>query len=129
MNKIGLDTGFLVKLYARDLKAIELWQEIVKQGYLLSINVLSIFEFLKVSLKANKNYFASIAFLDKIKQTSNILGVTDNLCLIASKLGQIYSLANIEALILTSFLEDGCEVILTTNKNFERVKEIETISV
>ncbi len=129
MSKIGLDTGFLIKLYAREPKVIELWQEIVNQQYSLAINILSIFEFLKVSLRANKAYSTSIEFLDKIKQAAEILDITDNLCCMASKLSALYSLTNMEALILTSFLKAGCELILTTNKDFQRVKEIKIILV
>ncbi len=129
MSKIGLDTGFLIKLYAKDEKAIELWREIVNHEYSLTLNILSIFEFLRVSLRANKDYFSSVAFLDKIKQTTNILNITDNLCCLASKLSTIYKLASMEALILTSLFEAGCEIILTTNKDFKRIKETKIILV
>ena len=120
--KVGLDTGFLLKLYTRDRKVLEIWKRFTDRDIEVATNLLCGYEFLKV-LSVRGIKFARLKdFWEGFREGVEVIGVTDDLIQKGARLEVRHRLGALDSLILAGFLEAGCREVFTTDKRWrERV--------
>lgn len=121
---LGADTGFLVA-YANDHPgAVEIWQEVTDGLHTLVVSALTIHEILV--------YFYRRGDGDKGQEWIDLMVEADNIALapvsveIAARSARYrhgMGLPTVDSVILSTFLEFGCEKILSSDEDFRIVDQ------
>ena len=122
--KVGLDTGFLLKLYAREKNTLDLWERFLGKDVDVVTCLLCGYEFLKVLASRGIPLSRLISFWRDFSEGVEVVGVTEELIQDGVRLEIRYRLGAMDSLILAAFLEAGCKEVFTTDERWkERVRE------
>lgn len=128
---IGLDTGFFIELLKGNLKAVEVWQDIINGDDCVT-SCLTLFELKRLSLKGRLNPDDSDALIEAIMAISKVIWL-DNLKIheSAASLSHGTGIPAIDSLILASFLISDVKTVYTTDSHFEsyKKKEVEIVTL
>ena len=108
----GVDTGFFFSLEDNNPVAVRAWtdREIIT-------SVVVIYELQKKLLKGQFTQWP--ALVDDIREATVVAPLTEETALKAAHLAHGTGMPGIDALILSSLLEAGCNEIYTTDSHFE----------
>jgi len=129
VTRVGLDTGFLLKFYYQNSEVLKYWENFLSGKWEGVVNLLSFFEFAKTLIKRGESFDRAKEFWEWCKKAFYLTGVTEEVCEKASRISITFDLPAIDALIYVSFLLEGCEKIITTNTDFQKVKGIDVIVI
>ncbi len=127
---IGADTGFFMQYALGQQRATQIWQETRHGDHRLVISVLSIAEYLA--------YHITRGTLGKAEEAVRELASMPNIDLVPVSLDLAarsaryrigLQIATVDALILTTFLESHCDIVLTTDSDIVKAQSQNLISV
>ena len=122
--KVGLDTGFLLKLYAREAGVLRMWERFLGKDMDVVTSVLCGYEFFKILGVKGISFDRLRNFWYGFKRGVEVVGVSDGLIENGARLEVRYRLGAMDSLILAGFLEVGCREVFTTDGRWkERVRE------
>ena len=127
--KVGLDTGFLLKLYEGDERSRGYADKLADGKWRGVVSAISWYEFPKVLMRRGIGYGKAIRFLKDFCKGVIVVELKKETFARASKISMGLGLPALDALILTGFMEEGCEALITTDSDFERVKGIDVLFV
>lgn len=117
--KLGGDTGFLMGAVEKTLKAQPYWQGVLDGHHELVISVLTVHELLVHYLRRGKGELIR-DFLTCLRMLDNVLFISVNEAIAEQAAGYRLGLGipTVDALILATFVQSGCELVLTTDADF-----------
>ncbi|GEM_PF-4020443 len=128
--KVGLDTGFILKLYLREKKVIALWEKFLKEEVKVVTNLLCGYEFFKVLGARGESLQRLKEFWQFFVSGVEVAGINEELILEGAKFEIRYRLGAFDSLILMSFLRAECSRVYTTDTKWkQKVKGIKIVVV
>jgi len=127
---IGVDTGFFTELKNDNPKAKEVWDMAVRGEEELMISVVSINEILVHLFKKGKPDIGK-ELLTSLKLFPNISLVPVSESIAEKSAGYRYGLGipTVDSLILTTFVIEQCDKVISTDSHFLKAKEQNIIEV
>jgi len=127
--KVGLDTGFLLKLYEGNERSRGYAEKLASGKWRGVVSAVSWYEFPRVLMRRGIDYEKAIRFLKGFCEGVTVVELKKETFARAFKVSMAFGLPALDALILTGFMEEGCRAVITTDGDFERVKGLEVIFV
>jgi len=127
--RVGLDTGFLLKLYEGDERSRGYAEKLASGKWRGVVSTVSWYEFPKVLMRRGIGYEKAMRFLRDFCEGVTVVELKKETFARASKISMAFGLPALDALILTGFIEEGCKAVITTDSDFERVKGLAVIFV
>lgn len=127
---LGADTGFFVSYANNHPRALEIWQELIDGLHTLVVSTLTISEILV--------YFYQRGDGEKGQEWMELMVETDSIEVIpvsvevaarAARCRHGMGLPTVDSVILATFLEQGCEKVLSTDEDFRIVDEQKVLPV
>lgn len=127
---LGADTGFFVAYANRHPRALELWQELVNGLHILIVSTLTINEILVYFYQRGDGQRGD-EWVDLLVGTEGIevIPVSVQIAARSASYRHGMGLPTVDAVILTTFLERGCDKMLTTDTDFHVVDEQKVLAV
>jgi len=127
---IGVDTGFFTELKNDNPKAKKLWNMVVEGEEEMVISVVSINEMLVHFFRKGKPELGK-ELLTSLKLFPNISMVPVSENIAEKSAGYRYGLGipTVDSLILTSFVIEQCDSVISTDSDFLKAKEQNIIEV
>lgn len=109
---VGLDTGFFFAVESEHAEAVEVWknQEVVTSAIVL-------YELQKKLLQGDLRKWSTL--LEDIAGSAAVFAVTLEIALRAGHIAHGTGMPGLDALILASLLDAGCEAVYTTDPHFK----------
>ncbi|OQX76169.1 MAG: hypothetical protein B6D64_10340 [Bacteroidetes bacterium 4484_276] len=127
---IGVDTGFFIELKNENQKAKEIWNKIVKSEDELAISVLSINEILVYFFRNGKSKQGKeLLTLLKIFPNIKLIPVSERIAELSAGYRYGLGIPTIDSLILTTFIYERCDKVISTDKHFLKAKKQNIIEV
>lgn len=125
---IGLDTGFFVALLEAKKKALDPWKTISESSQKENfVSYISLYELQKSARKGAVEYDKAMVLLDAIPNVTTVVWLDTELLERAARLSHGNGLSMADAIILQSFLDQGCETIYTTDSDLAKYRAGSTI--
>ena len=121
-RKIGLDTGFFVRLLAGREKAISVYEKIINGKEKAVVSVIVVFELRRLALKGIIDRKAYNLLENSLKRLFEVAPVDLEIAIEASSISHGTGLHASDALIYTSYRKAECSLIYTTDGAFETVQ-------
>ena len=127
---LGADTGFFVSYANNHPRALEIWQELIDGLHTLVISTLTISEILV--------YFYQRGDGEKGQEWIELMVETDSIEVVpvsvevaarSARYRHGMGLPTVDSVILATFLERGCEKVLSTDDDFRIVDEQKVLPV
>jgi predicted nucleic acid-binding protein len=118
----GFDTGFFVELYEKHSQALEVWRQVDKGEVQGVVSCITLFELGRLDLRGALPQGVAELFRKQIPDVCSVVWLgQENETLLdrAARVAHGSGLSMADALILTSLMEAGAEVIYTTDGDFE----------
>ena len=127
---LGADTGFFLSYANNHPRALEIWQELVDGLHTLIVSTLTINEILVYFYRRGDGERGR-EWIDLVVETSSIEIVPVSVEIAARSARYRYGmgLPIVDSVILATFLERGCEKMLSTDDDFRIVDEQEVLPV
>lgn len=116
---IGIDTNFIIQVVEGRSEPLRIWQEAVEGLHRLTISTLTIGEIFLYFMR--RGYLENASkWLDAIQQAHfiTIAPVSIPIATRSAYLRHSLSLSTVDATILATFLESGCDKMLTADDDF-----------
>jgi len=116
---IGADTGFFVALAAGHPRATEIWEELEAGNHHLLLSTLTVAELLSYFYRRGDGERAR-EWLDLVtsQQQLQILPVSVPIAVRSAQYRHSLGLPTVDSVILATFTESNCELVLTTDEHF-----------
>ncbi len=119
---VGLDTGYFLGLIQGESNIINHWETLKAEEAAPYVSVLTIGELLYISMRAGKPEQGR-KMIEGIEKVSNIVNVDTQITERAAGLKAGLGIPYVDAIIISSFLENGCREIHTKDRgHFKEVK-------
>ncbi len=116
---VGLDTGFFYLIFKGDERILDRWSKFVRDDIFPVVSILTIGEMLYLSYRfEDQKRFKDI--ISNIEIFSNIVDVNRDIIERAAKLKHGIGMPYVDSIILSTFLNEGCVEVHTTDKNHFR---------
>ena len=112
---VGLDTGYFMAMIKGHSKALILWDKLQKKSKIPVVSVLTLGELAYLYYRMGEPEKGQ-RLVENIKILAIIKSVDENIAIRAASLKHGLAIPFIDALIMATFLEAGCEEIHTTDK-------------
>jgi len=122
VNRIGLDTGFFVRLLAGRKKAISIYEKIINGEEKAVISVIVVFELRRLALKGIIDRRAYNLLENNLKIIFEVVPLDLEIAIEASSISHGTGLHASDALIYASYKKSKCSLIYTTDSAFETVQ-------
>jgi predicted nucleic acid-binding protein len=125
MGRIGLDTGFFVRLTAGHTVAAGIWQRIVSEKSVGVVSCLTLFELQRLSFQNRLKPEREKELQRIIPAVCEVVWLgegAEEILFQSAKHAQTFGIPAIDALILTSLLSANVKEIYTTDPDMERFK-------
>ncbi len=127
---IGADTGFFLHYALGQPRAVQIWQETRHGDHRLVVSVLTIAEFLAYHINRGTLGKAEEAVRELTSMPNiDLVPVSLDLAARPARYRVGLQMATVDALILTTFLETHCDLVLITDGDIARAQEQNLISV
>jgi len=121
-RKIGLDTGFFVRLLAGREKAISVYEKIINGEEKAVVSVIVAFELRRLALKGIIDREAYNLLENSLKKLFEVIPVDLEIAIEASSVSHGTGLHASDALIYVSYRKAGCSLIYTTDEAFKAIQ-------
>ncbi len=127
---LGADTGFFVAFANSNPRAVAIWQQFVEGQHTLVISALTVHEIMVYFFRRGESNAAQewLALLRDIAEIE-IVSVTAEIAAQAARYRHGLGLSTVDSIILTTFVVNQCETLLTTDNDFRIAGEQNVISV
>jgi predicted nucleic acid-binding protein len=127
---LGLDTGFFISYHNRHPRALTIWDEYAAGEHVLAISTLSVNELFTYFIKRNLVAVAE-EWLTQMRTAPDIrlVGVSSEIAAQAARYRLGLQLPTVDAIILTTFLLQPCDLMVTTDSHFQIVQQQNLIPV
>jgi len=127
---LGADTGFFVLFANGHPRVLEIWQELVNGLHTLVVSTLTINEIL-VYFYRRGNGDRAQEWIDLMVETDSIqvIPVTVQVAARSAQYRHSFGLPTVDSVILATFLEQGCEKMLSTDSDFHIVDKQKVLAV
>jgi len=127
---LGGDTGFLIGVIEQQKVALEYWQQVLDEQSVLFISTISINELLTYYYKRGKGDTAK-KLIEEIQLLGSAIFVPVDIEIAERSAGYRYGLGipTVDSIVLATFVQHLCDVILTTDSHFEGVAKQDIIKV
>ena len=127
---LGADTGFFVLFANGHSRALEIWQELASGLHTLVVSTLTINEIL-VYFYRRGNGDRAQEWIDLVVETDSIqvVPVTVQIAAGSAQYRLSFGLPTVDSVILATFLEQGCEKMLSTDGDFHIVDKRKVLAV
>lgn len=127
---LGVDTGFFIRRAAGLPRAVELWSEIMDGQHSMVLSTLSAAEYLAYCIQRGKLSDGE-ALIDLLSQEPNVavIPVSLDLARRSARYRVGLNIPTVDSLILATFLEAGCGLVLTTDPHLEKASRQNLIKV
>lgn len=116
--KIGLDTGFLVRLLQGDPTATQVWARVTSGQASAVLSCISLYELERLGLRGAVPQRAAETLVEELPHLCAVVWIQDAALLRrAARVAHGNGLAMADALILTCLLEAGVEEVYTTDRD------------
>jgi predicted nucleic acid-binding protein len=122
--RIGTDTGFFVAFANEHARALEIWEELLNGEHTVVVSTLSIHEILVHFFRRGEATQGEewVALLHQAENIS-VIPVSAEIAARSARYRHGLGLPEIDAMLLTSFLEADCDRIITTDSDFRIVHQ------
>jgi PIN domain nuclease of toxin-antitoxin system len=127
---LGTDSGFFIGHHNQHARVLTIWQELLDGQHTLIVSTLSINELLVYFYKRGLNA-QSQTWLDLLTQSTSIrlIPVTYEIAAESARYRLGLHLPTVDAIILTTFLNHACDLMITTDSHFQIVSQQNLIPV
>ncbi|MGQ9625370.1 MAG: type II toxin-antitoxin system VapC family toxin [Anaerolineae bacterium] len=127
---LGADTGFFIRMVNGLPRAIELWEQLKRGEHDLIVSTLSANELLTHFIRRGIPAKGE-EVLERIHllPTAEIVPVSLEIAVRSARYRVGLGLPTVDAVILATFLEAGCHLLLTTDQHFQVAGERQIIEV
>lgn len=127
---IGVDTGFFIELKKNNPKAKEIWEKVINGEEELVVSVLSINEILVHFFRNGKSKEGrEILTLLKLFPNIKLIPVSERIAELSASYRYSLGIPTIDSLILTTFIYERCDKVISTDKHFLEAKKQNIIEV
>ncbi len=127
---IGVDTGFFIKLKKDNARAKEIWEKVINGEEELAVSVLSINEILVYFFRNGKSESGKeILSLLKLLPNIKLIPVSERTAELSAGYRYGLGIPTIDSLILTTFIYERCDKVISTDKHFLKANEQNIIEV
>jgi predicted nucleic acid-binding protein len=127
---LGADTGFFVAFANDHPRALEIWQELEDGLHTLVVSTLSINEILVYFYQRGDGERGQ-EWVDLMLEASEIeiIPVSVEIAARSARYRHGMGLPTVDSVILSTFLERGCDKVLTTDEHFRIVEKQKVLPV
>lgn len=127
---LGADTGFFVSFANDHPRALEIWHRLVGGAHTLVVSTLTINEIL-VYFYQHGNGDRGQEWIDLMMESRciEIIPVSVEIAALSARYRHGMGLPTVDSVILATFLDRGCEKMLSTDDDFRTVDEQEVLPV
>jgi predicted nucleic acid-binding protein len=120
-NNVGLDTGVFERILSGDERVVHLVQRLTEQEHSAFVSCISLYELTKLRHRGVVDHEKADLLLDRIPEAFEVIWL-DRPSLLHRAAGVSHgdNIPMADALILSSCLWKGCEVLYTTDADFTR---------
>jgi len=127
---IGVDTGFFIELKNDNQRAVDIWNKVINGEEELIVSVLTINEiivhfFRKGLSKEGKKLLT----LMKLFPNITLMPVSERISEISAGYRFGLGIPTVDSLILTTFITEQCDKVISTDPHFLKAKEQNLIDV
>jgi predicted nucleic acid-binding protein len=118
---VGADTGFFIAMSESKSRALQIWNDVEKGDSSLVVSVLSIAEYYTYNIPRATLPKAE-ELVRRMQESPNIIIVPVSLEIAshAARYRNSLNLATVDSIILATFLESQCDLVLTTDTDIAR---------
>jgi len=127
--RIGLDSGFFIKLYQGNEHVVALWEKMMEKDEELVACVLSGYEFFRVLLRRGEPMKELEEFWQTMEAACELIPVDGKSVREAARLESTYHLGGLDSLILAVLLESGCREIFTTDSKWKPISRRKKVKI
>ena len=121
---IGADTGFFIQLAKSDPVAEKIWDNVSVGEDELIVSVITLNELLAYFYRRGKPEEAEkYANLLKLMPTITLVSVSSRIAELSAKYKYSLGIPTTDSIILTTFLLEKVDLIVTTDKHFKKAEE------
>jgi len=125
IEKVGLDTGFFLRLLQGNPLAIEIYEQILDDKLCGVVSVIVAFELKRLSLKSGNivDPDAYSVLEQSLPSLFEIIPLDLELALEAALVSHGTGLPTADAIIYTTYKKAGCKIVYTVDSHFKRVSQ------
>ncbi len=127
--RIGLDSGFFIKLYQGDEEVVALWEKLTEKDEELVACVLSGYEFFRVLMRRGEPMKELEDFWQTMERACEVIPVNGKTVREAARLESTYHLGGLDSLILAVLLGSGCREIFTTDSRWKPISRSKKVKI
>ena len=128
---IGADTGYFISHVNNHPRALQLWQELEAGQHILIVSTLTINEVFVYSYKRGVPQDRVQRWLSLIQETSRIelTAVSVPIAVRSAPYRHSLGLSTVDSIILATFVETGCQIMVTADSDFQTAHQQRVITV
>lgn len=127
---IGVDTGFFIELKNENPEVVAVWNKVINGGEELIVSVLSINEILVHFFRNNmSDEGKELITLMKLFPNITLMPVSERVSEISAGYRFGLGIPTVDSLILTTFIVEQCDKVISTDPHFIKAKEQNLIDV
>jgi len=128
---VGTDTGYFIHQVNGHARALQLWRELEAGQHIFIVSTLTLNELLVYSYKRGIHQERAKQWLSLLQETNRIEVVPVSIPIALRSAPYRYSLglSTIDAIILATFVEAGCQFMITADGDFQTAHQQNLIKV
>jgi len=118
---IGTDTGYFINQVSGHPRALQLWQELGAGQHIFIVSTLTLNELLVYSYKRGIHQERAQQWLSLLQETNRIevVSVSIPIALRSAPYRHSLGLSTVDSIILATFMESGCQIMVTADSDFQ----------
>lgn len=115
---IGADTGYFISFVGNHPRALEIWHELAAGQHIFIVSTVTINEILVYSYKRGIPQERAQQWLSLLQETSRIEIVPVAVAVRSAPFRHSLGLSTVDSIILATFIESGCQIMMTADSDF-----------
>ncbi|MFZ4658996.1 MAG: type II toxin-antitoxin system VapC family toxin [Caldilineaceae bacterium] len=128
---IGADTGYFINYVSNHPRALQIWQELEAGQHILIVSTLTINELFVYFYRRGIPQERVQRLLSLLQETSQIelTPVSVPIAVRSAPYRHSLGLSTVDAVILATFVETGCELMVTADSDFKTARHQQVIPI
>jgi predicted nucleic acid-binding protein len=128
---IGADTGYFISHANNHPRSLQIWQELEAGQHILIASTLTINEVFVYSYKRGVHQDRVNRWLSLLQETNRIeiVSVSIPIAVRSAPYRHSLGLSTVDSIILATFVESGCQIMVTADKDFQNAHQQNVITV